>query len=292
MLWPLNHYTYISIVIVNTYKMEDKLIKRIQKLSAKAESSKKIGNIDEAAAFSAKVNELLITHNLAMADLDTDDQDSVDGIKYTDLGLSKKYSRWTVNLLTVLCKYNYCKSVYLQTSLKKNKTFSATIIGRPENVEVVIYLYEILKREFEKMASVSWKSYLKDIREKLVIKFSLSKSSLQYKKPWTIGHAYSGRGHYMTSFYRGAIQGIISKLDKEMDIAEEAYGSKITDLVIVNDAAVNEYMKENYNNLARMRSSSGKVNGDAYSKGKKLAESSSMAKGVATGSSVATKHIS
>ena len=92
---------------------------KIAKILAKAESAKEIGNANEAATFSAKVNELLTKYNLEKADLKFEEEDTIIADTGNGLTISKKMGRWTSRLLGVLCKYNYCKDIY--TSYRTTK---------------------------------------------------------------------------------------------------------------------------------------------------------------------------
>ena len=58
----------------------DKMIDRIQKLLAHADSAKKLGNEEEAQAFAAKVNELLLKHKLSMSSVEVAAQDADDAM--------------------------------------------------------------------------------------------------------------------------------------------------------------------------------------------------------------------
>ena len=138
---------------------------KIQKLLAKAESSKKIGNIEESALFAQKVNELLLKHNLDIAEINTDAESdlSEDGEALTT---SKSNGKWTCRLLDTLLKYNFCTCVYHDRGEKEMRT---TIIGSKENIIAVVYLYEILKKQFENLAKSEYSKYLDDCRNKLII---------------------------------------------------------------------------------------------------------------------------
>lgn len=280
--------------------MHNSILNKIQKLKAKADSAQELGNIHEAATFSAKVNELLTTHNLAMADLNIEDQSEVKGLKFSDLGVTTKQGRWTASLISILCEFNYCESIF-HTSVKgyrhnkrgrlvriKNKAVEVTIIGRPENVEVVKYLYSVLKTQFESLANQEWKDYAKATRHQLSLR-GYAPSTPEYKKPWKYFRNFSTKDKFVTSFYLGAIHGVHAKLKTQLQKAESKHGSKITDLILVNDAAVKAYMQQHHPNLGSFQNRRKTVNSRAYNSGKQAGHNASMAKGVASGTRVATK---
>ena len=275
--------------------MNEKIIDKIKKLAAKAESAKEIGNIEEAAAFSAKVNEMLTQYNLDMAELGTGSEGEIGDEKFFDMNLDY---RWKVDLLTTLCEYNYCKCFFMRHvkghratrsgyKTTYEKEYSSTIIGKPENVEVVRYLYSMLVSQFQTMAGTAWRAYLKDVRKQL-IEMGYAKDHPAYKKP----HKYTNASRsykYKNSFYKGAVIGVIKKLKEQMAKAEKKHGQKMTDLMVVNNAAVQAYMKEHFGKMGTMRNSKSELDASAYRKGVKAGENASMARGVATGDQVATR---
>lgn len=274
--------------------MKNSILSKIQKLAAKAESAKELGNLAEATAFSAKVSEMLTTHNLAMSDINVEDEDEVNGFDERDLGLTSSQGRWTISLLTVLCKHNYCDSVYTQTG---KKDYKVTIIGQPENVEVVKYLYSVLKRQFETIAKQEWKTYLEqkraEIQKKHVEEGAVTPIHKKIiAKPWKYFYGVISRSKYTTSFFKGAVSGVSSKLNAQRKEAEKLYGSKITDMVIVKDADVKEYMRKAFPDLGTFSTRKSTVNREAYNNGVKAGSNASMARGIANGQSVATKMIS
>jgi hypothetical protein len=271
----------------------DTIIQKIQKLTAKAESSKEIGNVQEAALFSAKVSELLTKHNLAMSDIDVEDNDEVIGQRTDDLGLSLKQGKWTIHLLSIIGEYNYCETIYhtqrkynARGRIVKDPKATVTIIGRPDNVEVVLYLYGVLKRQFEQMVKREWNTYIKAVKKRISEITGIPAKSI---RPKDLGSNISTRSNFYKSFYLGAVKGVKDRLEEQMQKAEHEYGAKITDLMIVNDADIKAYMQVNYPDVGKMSSRRTRINGDAYRKGVEAGKSSSFAKGVATGATVATK---
>lgn len=67
----------------------DKVIDKVQKLHAHAESAKKIGNEAEAQAFAAKVQELLTQYKLSMSDVEFARRDDEDPIDQAEVNLTK-----------------------------------------------------------------------------------------------------------------------------------------------------------------------------------------------------------
>lgn len=271
--------------------MKESIISKIQKLVAKAESAKEVGNIEEAAAFSAKVNELLTRHNLAISDIDTDDVDEVTGVRIDDLGLTTKAGKWTISLLSVIAEHNYCSTIYHQSRrikgfrVKTESTASVTIIGRPDNVEVVKYLYSVLKRQFESMCKSEWNAYLRTAKNRISETFNISVKDVQLKR-------YTGvtkRPTYIKSFMLGAVHGVNKKLTEQAAKAKEEFGAKMTDLMIVNNADINQYMSQHFPDTTAMRRNRSRVDGTAYQKGQNAGQNAQMARGMTGGTSIPTK---
>lgn len=272
--------------------IKESIISKIQKLAQKAESAKELGNIEEAAAFSAKVNELLTKHNLAISDIDTEDVDEVTGVKLDDLGLTTKAGKWTISLLSVIAEHNFCKTIFHQSRVVKGykvKTESkaaVTIIGRPDNVEVTKYLYSVLKRQFESMCKSEWNAYIRTAKTQIAEQYDIAVKDI--KKPGQF-RGITKRPMYIKSFMIGAVHGVNTKLKEQAAKAKQEYGSKMTDLMIVNDADIKQYMAEHFSNTTKMRSSGSRIDGSAYQKGKAAGQNAQMAKGMTSGSRPAIK---
>ena len=100
--------------------MDNKIIDKLQKLLAHAESAKECGNMDEAAAFAGKVQDLLTKHQLSMSDIEiaeekaSGEQVERELVSPERLGVkfSSKVQHWQVDLLNGLAAANNCQSFY------------------------------------------------------------------------------------------------------------------------------------------------------------------------------------
>lgn len=118
-----------------------KLIDKIRALKAKAE---KTDNEHEAAAFAAKVQELLTKHNLHISDVEIDDEEQEDMERVT-------YDpRYTDPWRRVLCGATarlYMCDIYMDYMWddKKQKTKTVVVfVGRPHNIVVAQEMFEYL----------------------------------------------------------------------------------------------------------------------------------------------------
>lgn len=125
----------------------EKLIDRIKKMHAKAESAKALGNEAEAFAFASAVSKLLLRHNLEMTDVEAAIQEQEDPVKahYFDptvFGLPKKKSRvlWSELLAAVVAEAHMCGI------LPVHKTNTFMIIGTRQNRQACEFMIVFLTR--------------------------------------------------------------------------------------------------------------------------------------------------
>lgn len=183
-----------------------KIIDRIKKLFAHANSAKAIGSLSEAETALVKARQLLVAHNLSKS--------AIDGKSFerkTDFGVVrceafygdvKSDGTWDMYLLHVLAQNNLCDVIFYKNDA------SADVIGREENVEVVLYLYDTCKRAIKRIANETFNAKRKEIAEDFDIKTSkVEGDRLPYRKV------------YVRQFLTGAVQGLQSKFDREREQA-------------------------------------------------------------------------
>jgi hypothetical protein len=115
---------------------ETPLARKIRALMAKA-NDPSVGE-HEAAAFMAKVQELLVKNGLSMGDVKRDEETEV-----ADVGKSNFGDEWKSpsrkNLLRAVCRYYMCEAI-----APGRKGMGWTIVGRPHNVAVAVEMTEYL----------------------------------------------------------------------------------------------------------------------------------------------------
>lgn len=133
----------------------EKVIDRIRKLLAHADSAKALGSAEEAATFAAKASELLMQHKLDISELEMQeemDEEIVD--EYFDVVAagqlldvdrrpmsSKKRSAWLQALANQLARAHFCRVLYIKNSK------ILRIVGKKSDREIVLYLFTVLARE-------------------------------------------------------------------------------------------------------------------------------------------------
>lgn len=278
----------------------DKILKRIQDLKKHAESAESIGNIAEAAAFTSKVNSLLLQYNLELSEVDNF-QTKPEVEKDEDVDVKKSNGKWMTSLINVLCQYNCCQAI--QTENKSTKLYYISIIGKKENIEVVKFLYSVLKRRFEDIALLEFKKYIDDVRKQSEIshrditkynvplsEFKKTKTGYQLKKPHKFLKGCLSRSQFNKSFFIGAVRGVKLKLeaDKAAALSSEI-GQKITSLVKLHDTAITDFLNREYQDLRTAKTRAKRIDKEIYDKGVEVGRNSNIAKGVANGDSVPTQ---
>lgn len=146
----------------------DKILDKLRKLKAHAESAEAIGSEAEAQAFADKINAMLLEHNLELSDLEfeaLEEEQPVDR-EYVDLrrhGIKSKKVRtaWAERLASIVARANFCRVIVQPGS---NNFW---LVGRREHRAVAEYLIVTLTRAAEEIsrkehARYSWEVYKRD----------------------------------------------------------------------------------------------------------------------------------
>jgi len=179
------------------------IIQKIQKLLALSTSD----NPNEAALALSKAQKLLAEHNLSMLDVQEKQGKRSDAYGMRGIDLQSK-NHWMRALLCSVARNNFCDVVY------HPKRTVVHLIGEPENVEAVIWLFNHVLVQLECMAA----------RELRV-----------YRMAGGATHART----WKNSFFTGAMQVIHQRLVQER--AEfEAAQNKNQALIVLKDTDLEE----------------------------------------------------
>jgi hypothetical protein len=189
---------------------------RIAKLRKHAQSADKLGSKEEAIAFAAKANELLLEYNLLESDIKMDD----DSDKYKKWAYSERLSfqckqsgqRSKLKLVGVLCRHNLCDYVY-----NGSPWFTFEVFGNMENVDQVVWLYNFLSVGLLRLAQQAHVALSKE--EKIIY----------------------NRYSYLKDFLLGAATGIDAKLKQQT--ADSAQSAGICAMVLYNKDALSVFLK-------------------------------------------------
>ena len=226
----------------------DEIQSKLRKLQKLYEGAKEINSEGEAAAAAAAIQRLLTQYNLTMDEIGVEpDKDAIvqqetSGYSYRTIG-----GQWEQKLLSVLCKYNFCRCFIYGGSYKK-----LLLVGKKENIDMVLWMREVLSRKYVELSVKGWKEF---------------KSSEKYQ------YERMSKDRYQRSFLMGCCYGLDTKLQNErkQDEADTEIGGKVTALVLKSNAAIDEYVKTNWGKTGHYGHSSGKYNSaqdDGYAAGK------------------------
>lgn len=145
----------------------DAILDKILKLHRKAEGSKEVGSLEEAAIFAAKVQELLVENDLSMIDVEASGQDVVADEKAVEIDRFKAEGQWESRLLGVISDFYFCSVIYhhyekISDAWRKqlNRKNTATIFGSSTDITVVKFLYEMLNETFERKCRETYKELI------------------------------------------------------------------------------------------------------------------------------------
>jgi hypothetical protein len=116
-------------------KTETPLLAKIRKLMAKANDS--ATTEAEAAAFAAKVQELLLQNGLAMSDV-KDAPEQTESVSEGTYDFKRWNSPHRRGLMATVCTYYMCSVLYMSRHKK------VIVIGKPQNVEVALSMTDYL----------------------------------------------------------------------------------------------------------------------------------------------------
>lgn len=202
------------------------IAKKIKKLLALSESS----NADEAALAAEKARELLEKYNMTLTDAEikssemaNDDFRIYHNSKQYPDWFYQKHPRWLMGLHNVMSRYFYVRVLYSGSGFM-------IYLGAKTDVEVAKYIVQYLVHEIERLAD----DYLKKYR----------------------GSGISEMKNLRASFCIGVVQGIRHKLESEKAKETPAKTSSGTELIVIKDAVLNEYLKQQYPHTRELKSSS------------------------------------
>lgn len=230
-------------------QIPDHILKRLQKLLKLAKGAKEVGSLAEAENAATRANEILLEYNLSTDDVDLEDKPKVGQSKVNDWEnkeqerinfMPKNEGKWLIELYFCICKHNLCRGL-------SNGRYNFTILGEPQNIEMVKYIAEQLKHKLRHLARDGWKKY-------------------QEQGGWDKKNAY------IRGFLLGAVEGIDSKLyDQRWEMEQK--NNKITDLIHIKGNAVKEYEEANFKNIGSFKSGKSRAwdgQADGYEAGQKV----------------------
>lgn len=198
-----------------------KIVEKLKKLMRLQQSAQKIGSEGEANAAAAAISRLLTQYNLSLMDIDPEERKETMLIQRTGcISFKDTYGLWKRLLMNVLCEFNYCKTFLIsgQTNM--------IVVGTEANTSTVIYLYDMLRSIFRKLAPVRYEEFAEGKRG--------AARTEKYKRK------------YIASYLTGCVYGLKAKLKLEA-VANEVQEKS---LVVCHNQLINDYIS-NYSTVER-----------------------------------------
>lgn len=195
----------------------DDIVERIIKLHAKAESAKEIGSLEEAAAFAAKVSDLLIKHKLDMSVLSGGKEEEVTHMEMDWQGypLLNKRSTWREALINTVAIHHFCRIIVSKGSSR------ILLVGKESDRKVVEYMSVALIRKAEELADIGAEAV----------------RGINFRR-----YGRKTDGGWRKSFLMGFVQGVYNRL-KEAKASSEASNSSTALIIRKGMEEVDSYMK-------------------------------------------------
>lgn len=225
----------------NNLNIPDNIFQKIQKLYAKAMSSKNIGSLKEAEAFMLKVQEYLAEYNLEMSLLNETpgEKTNITEIQIDFKGLVS-YGNWETLLMSSICRYNWCTYFY------NSATKKITIIGRGDNIGVCRYLYNFITINLIALSKTSYYGKVDEWDKKLSGRFTVEELAAQgytsFEEVLHKNKLLPYRRYYIRDYLAGAVQGIEAKFAEQQRRQREA--TNMNGLVLFNKEKLDQYMME------------------------------------------------
>jgi len=202
---------------------QEKVLDKLRKLLAHAESAKTLGNEAEAHAFMSKVREILVTHKLEMSDVELEEQLEDDPIdkEYVVAGGKEKKTRdsWAVKMAVAVAKAYFCDLLIVTGSNK------LIFIGRGTDRQAAIY---VTQRLIEFVNTEAKKEH----------------AALRYKL-WKERDGDMSAAHgFVASFKLGALQRIRTRL-RELRQEDERKHARFAVVLASAEAANKQWLKDN-----------------------------------------------
>lgn len=214
----------------------DKIKTRLAKLIKLQESAISLNSTEEADVVAIKIKNLLDQYNLTMSDAEFEEErKSLTKEKTEASYMSRIGGKWEAALISVICKYNFCRSV--QTKQRESARVTFTVLGLKENVDTVLWLYRYLSDNFVNMGKRHY--------------------AVQKAGDAAFGINTRPQDTFLRSYLLGCVVGLNAKLEMEQRQLESEVG---TSIILRNNEAVTEFMHQEFGeNLKSGRKISVKV---------------------------------
>jgi hypothetical protein len=227
---------------------EKKMIDKLKKLLAHEQSARSIGNMAEAEAFAAKIQELLFAHKLTMSDIEIADEEANEPVDQECV----EAEHWSGVLAMGCASAAFCKI------LKSGKAL--VFIGRASNRAGCIAMFQYLANMGASIARKEMNAYKLTADYEYKVRMR-PRFAATWKRSWLAGYANA----------------IYTRLERERLVLTAQAQSAGTSLVYVDreKQALDAYLSAKYPRLRTTRSTCS-VYGSAYQQGHSCGSSVSL----------------
>ena len=141
----------------------NRVIEKLRKIKAHSESAEKIGSIDEAEAFAAMFQQLLLKHKLETTDIEFEEEEKDEPVDrhvvdWQELRFGKQSKRvaWIERLAQIISRAYFCRF------LIKSGSTRITLVGRKTDTEVAEYILVTLVRIAERLVRKEYSAFRKE----------------------------------------------------------------------------------------------------------------------------------
>ena len=204
---------------------KERLLDKLAKIKAHAESAEKIGNEEEAHAFATMLQKMLHQNKLEMTDikfaeLDTDEpvkRHRIDYASYPDIELKNARSQWMEQLASIIARAHFCRILVHPGSSR------ITLVGRKSDAAVAEYMFVTLIRATKRLATTAHGKFYREVLKR-------------------DGHAGAASG-YKASYTKAFINRLAQRYQEEQNRTTEASSMALV-RIRKSDKAVSDFMDE------------------------------------------------
>jgi len=247
---------------------QEKVIDKLRKLKAHADSAEKIGSREEAEAFAARFQQLLLKHKLEISDIEMEEEEAAEPVAEHWVDYRKYASKaepiptgrrviWMEHLAGIVARAHFCRILVVKNSTR------IVLVGRKSDVEVAEFMLVTLVRTAVRLV----------------------------RKEYTVARRENPHAD-MKGFNVSFLEAFIARLNERFNEGRRtAAASTSTALVRINraEAAVVQYM-ERYSKPASSLNHSEMYNSEGRRRGRAMADSVSL-KSNAVRSGAATRQL-
>ena len=150
----------------------EKVVDRLQKIKAMADSAQTIGSEAEAQAFAEMLQKMLLAHKLEMSDIEFEVMERDEPVIQRAMvyppnpDAARNYGKhrktrvaWMEQLAGVIARAHFCSIVVYQGSTR------LALIGRPDDILVAEYMIIVLQRAADRLGYLAKQTYKKELAD-------------------------------------------------------------------------------------------------------------------------------